>query len=344
MQAERQQIENWKKVQMEMHETKRLGKEETETQAMEHSKEMEIGMERNSLKRTETGERKLLESAETGMERKTLKEEGTEAQAGIPEWMQKAESYQPQRDADGFLTKSMMQCMKILTKAKKKGGMASGGSYASFWLFLTLYLILLISCSSNLYFHGCVLAGILIRLCLVEEQVMVAVCKRGCIAAICSALVLLPAVWMGTGAALLRITGKVWLSVSLLTLLTEHHSWNKLTKGLKGLGVPDLLILTLDLTLSYIVLLGSLCSDLLQALKLRSVGKNRNKKGALGGILGTTFLHAQTMAEETYQAMVCRGFEGTYRREEKRTICWWQVLILAGITAGYAFLEWGTAV
>ena len=81
-------------------------------------------------------------------------------QKSIPEWMTKEEQYEPKKDADGFMTKSMLQLMGVLAKARKKGGMASGRNHASFWLGVIIYLIILVSCGRNMYFHGCVLAGI----------------------------------------------------------------------------------------------------------------------------------------------------------------------------------------
>jgi len=49
------------------------------------------------------------------------------------------------------------------------------------------------------------------------------------------------------------------------------------------------------------------------ALKLRSVGRNRSKQRALGGVAGSIFLFSRAMAEDMYAAMACRGFTGTYR-------------------------------
>ena len=54
---------------------------------------------------------------------------------------------------------------------------------------------------------------------------------------------------------------------------------------------------------------------MLYAVKLRSVGRNRQKKRAFAGIFGVAFLKSREMSEEMYQAMCCRGFTGEYRVE-----------------------------
>ena len=50
-------------------------------------------------------------------------------------------------------------------------------------------------------------------------------------------------------------------------------------------------------------MLGEFTLEMLYALKLRSVGKNRNKYGSLGGIAGTLFVKSREMSEEMSGAM-----------------------------------------
>ena len=81
-----------------------------------------------------------------------------------------------------------------------------------------------------------------------------------------------------------------------------------------------------DMTVKYLVVLGRSCKELLDALTLRSVGKNPDKKRAAGGILAVTYLRSQRMAEETYLAMHCRGYDGTYRYYMKHKKNRWDLL------------------
>jgi cobalt/nickel transport system permease protein len=77
--------------------------------------------------------------------------------------------------------------------------------------------------------------------------------------------------------------------------------------------VPDVVILTPSLALKNIVALGNVALEMLEALRLRSVGRNRDKSASIGGIGGVLFLKSGKAAETTTQAMRCRGFEGDYR-------------------------------
>ena len=110
--------------------------------------------------------------------------------------------------------------------------------------------------------------------------------------------------------------------MALLNLVSQVLPFNKITESLKAFHVPDLFIFTLDITIKYIVMLGDVCINMLNALKLRSVGKNKTKVKALSGVLGVTFLKSREMADEMYGAMACRGFEGEYTKSRRRQLGW----------------------
>ncbi|HNX60785.1 MAG TPA: energy-coupling factor transporter transmembrane component T, partial [Spirochaetota bacterium] len=109
------------------------------------------------------------------------------------------------------------------------------------------------------------------------------------------------------------ISVKVFMSVMSVKILSATTRWDSITRALRIAPVPDIFILVLDISLRYIVMLGELTLDMFIALKLRSIGRNRAKNRALGGVAGSIFLFSRAMAEDMYAAMTCRGFTGTYR-------------------------------
>ena len=132
-----------------------------------------------------------------------------------------------------------------------------------------------------------------------------------------SLFLLLPAVFMGNPQTLMNITARVYVSVTLVGILSAGTSWNKLTAGMRTFRIPSLFIFTLDITLKYISVLGELCVDILRSVSLRSVGKNSDKAKSFSGVLGITFLKSSEMAEDMYAAMCCRGFVGEYQARQK---------------------------
>jgi len=109
------------------------------------------------------------------------------------------------------------------------------------------------------------------------------------------------------------ITSKVLATITAVNILSHATRWSYITSALKRFFVPDIFILVLDITIKYIVMLGEFTLNMMYALKLRSVGKNKNKYTSLSGIAGSLFIKSKEMAEDMYAAMECRGFTGEYQ-------------------------------
>ena len=62
---------------------------------------------------------------------------------------------------------------------------------------------------------------------------------------------------------------------------------------------------------------------------MRSVGTVNWKHSGAGGILGTTFLKSQQMAQQTEEAMRLRGFDGAYPALNRSRFGLRDVLILS---------------
>ena len=261
----------------------------------------------------------------------------------IPAWMQTSENYVPEKDHDGFISKSLLTVMGVLGKIRSAGTIQTKGAAISapLKLLLCIYLILLIACAKNMFFCYCMLAVILARICMLSSKVLPKVFLTSLGAALFSALILLPSVFMGAPQSMIIISCKVFLSVSCVGILAASTEWNRITEGMALFRVPDLFIFTLDITLKYIVILGDICLNMLNALKLRSVGRNHDKKSAISGILGVTFLKSRQLAEEMHGAMTCRGFEGTYNKKHHFRFTAWDgaaVAFAAAVIALFIYL------
>ena len=129
-----------------------------------------------------------------------------------------------------------------------------------------------------------------------------------------------------------QMAGKALVSTGLAMETTLSTPASQLTGALSSFGVPNLVILTVDLALRSIVRLGEVALEALNALTLRSVGRNRNKQTSMGGIGGVVLIKAGEAAQATHDAMRCRGFEGDYhvaRHQALRAIDWaWTILLL----------------
>ena len=232
----------------------------------------------------------------------------------LPDWLKGQEEYQAPQDRDGFLTRSILSLMSMLASFRAKT-ISYGSKYpAPLKLIVCLAMILTTSLARNMLIVYVILAILLTHICFLSGELLVRTITTSLAAALLSAVILIPAIFLGSPQSMLTVSIKVFVSVGLIGVMASTTEWNKLTAGLAAFHIPDVFIFTLDITLKYIVILGNISMDMLNALKLRSIGHNRSKAQSLSGVLGVTFYKSRQMSEEMLQAMECRGFEGEYRR------------------------------
>lgn len=260
----------------------------------------------------------------------------------VPDWMTVPEAYTPEKDSDGFLTKSSLSVLSVLSKIRETSNKGLRWASPGVMLLTVFLLIVLMAISKNMIFSYVVLAEALIVSLFLEGKSLARSMKTGFSAMLFSILILLPAALTGAPRTMLTVSIKVFVSVVLLNLVSQTLPFNKITESFKAFRVPDLFIFTLDITLKYIVLLGDVCLNMLTALRLRSVGKNKTKGKALSGVLGVTFLKSREMADDMYDAMACRGFEGEYVKTKTKTLSWKDavtVLFLVGMVLFFVYTQ-----
>ena len=262
----------------------------------------------------------------------------------LPSWMCESEAYEPNIDKDGFITKSAQAILGVLAKLKWNAGKDRRFSASpSLKLSYTFLFILLTACSKNYLFSLIMVAGTILALASYPASAMKQILSGTIGAVLFSIFILLPAVFMGNPQILLTIGTKVFLSVTLIGMLSAGTAWNKLTASLRAFHIPDIFIFTLDITLKYIAVLGEICMEILTSLRLRSIGQNKKKAKAFSGILGISFLKSREMADEMYAAMCCRGFVGEYKTGRKyafRKQDIFYIFSMIAVVGLFVYLEW----
>jgi cobalt/nickel transport system permease protein len=223
--------------------------------------------------------------------------------------------YAPCSDRDAFIDKSIRSFLSLLSRIRSQTVDTQGKAFidARVKLVSLFLLILFTSLSHRLLFVALCGTAILVILSLSRGEVILDILKIALAVAGFTFVIFLPSIFWGNLFGALMVTAKVLICVAATRFLSASTEWRALTRALGAFRFPDVFILVLDITLRYIILLGAMSLDMLYALKLRSVGQNRDKTGSLSGIAGTLFLKSRIMAEDTYSAMECRGFTGTYR-------------------------------
>jgi cobalt ECF transporter T component CbiQ len=114
-----------------------------------------------------------------------------------------------------------------------------------------------------------------------------------------------------TSATLLVL--RVAVSVSLVLLLTLTTPWSRLLAGLRGLGVPRMFVLVVEMAYRYLFHLLTVVVDMYEARKARGAGKQAHDRAArrfVSATAGALIGKSHQLAEEVHQAMTARGFRG----------------------------------
>lgn len=262
----------------------------------------------------------------------------------MPEWLLKSEEYAPLPDKDTFINKSIMSFLQLISRIKAQGGIEKDKLYVSpfFKLVFTLMYIVLLSISQNYTYVYTMITVVMLALCLMPGQDIRKILRNSLIATVFTIIILIPTAVKGNTYSIVMIPMKVFASITAVNILSYSTRWDRLVSSLKRFHFPDIFIFVLDITIKYIFMLGEFTLEMLYALKLRSVGKNRNKYASLGGIAGTLFVKSKEMSEEMYYAMECRGFTGKYRVYDKFTFSLADglfILLNAGIVLLFAHFQ-----
>ncbi len=210
---------------------------------------------------------------------------------------------------------SLMRLLaRLLSSDHLSGRRAEQTQDAGYLLGGALLTILLCALSRNGVFTFSVVAAELLILAFMDANEIRRVFGTVLPASGAAVIFMLPAVFMGSFGSFGTVVLKVFESVLILSILRERISWKELTASLGRWHVPDVVILTLDMTIRFLTLLGRYSNLILEAVGLRKVGEDHWRSSGLSGILGNTFLKSRQLAGETGEAMACRCWDGDFRK------------------------------
>ncbi len=127
-------------------------------------------------------------------------------------------------------------------------------------------------------------------------------------------IMILPAALMGNMNSVL-LPFKVFLSLLMMNMFANVTGWYEFLGFLKKMKLHEMFLLTLEITLKYLLILARRMEEMFFWLKKRGLG-NGIKIKVLGHLIGNLFITAYEASEETYHAMQCRGFTGVYYEAE----------------------------
>ncbi|MCB9154605.1 MAG: cobalt ECF transporter T component CbiQ [Caldilineae bacterium] len=112
---------------------------------------------------------------------------------------------------------------------------------------------------------------------------------------------------------------KSWLSVLMALLLSATTTFPDIMRGLRGIGIPSVLVGVLAFMYRYIFVLADEVLRLMRAREARmAAGPPGQKSGGsilwrariVGGMVGSLFVRSLDRSDRVYNAMVSRGYTG----------------------------------
>lgn len=105
---------------------------------------------------------------------------------------------------------------------------------------------------------------------------------------------------------------RVGLSLSMGVLLTMTTPVARLLKSLQVMGVPSLLLMIIEMSYRYLLLLLNLSIEMFEARSLRTVGvlSMASRRAQVGSSIAALFARSMDLADEVYLAMTARGYTG----------------------------------
>jgi len=111
----------------------------------------------------------------------------------------------------------------------------------------------------------------------------------------------------------LSILIRFLLTTAAALVLIGTTGMNSVCLSIERLGAPDVFSTQLLFLYRYIFVLGDEAARMVRARSLRSFGKRGMGLAVFGQILGHLLLRTYARASRIYNAMLCRGFDGTIR-------------------------------
>lgn len=241
----------------------------------------------------------------------------------MPDWLEEEPAYQPVSGRNTFIEKSKIQFLFVLSKLKMQVSLTQKELPAvGLSIFVLLEVIFFIVSSRKILLLFCFLGIELVYLATFSGKVIKVILLEMFSGAAFAFVFSLPAYIMGNHYTMQMLVLKTILTVLAVALFSHTIPFYRLGQSLGRIKGFHTIVFIFDITMKYLTILGRICTQMTEAVSLRFIGKNNRKQKTAAGILGMTYLKSQHMTKEMYQAMTCRGFDGTYHTYKRHTFNW----------------------
>jgi len=234
----------------------------------------------------------------------------------LPDWMMKEEiTVNSSEVKSGFLQSNLSTVISLLSYLKIEDRKKYGGSPVIRICELLILLVLIYN-SKSIVFLWTVGIFLLAEIAFFSGREIRSIVKKLIRLIIFTSVILLPSYLLHPSIhPTFFLIRTVLLLLNLSVFLTKT-SWGDFITGLRGLYLPQELVMIFDIAIKYFYILGNHIRNILYAVRIRSVGGGVSKK-LTGAILGQVYLISREHMKSLYEAMLLRGY-GTKVKVRRR--------------------------
>lgn len=239
------------------------------------------------------------------------------------EWLLKKDNYFPLRDRDFYINKNLLSLISKVSRIKNQkmnGSLFFYKLHPLIKFIVTIGLVVTVFITSDFYLIILMFVSALFTLSFIDVPEIKKILLICFITAVFSSIILLPSIlFLGNLVNGLSLIIKVVSTVMFFNIFSYTTKNQDITRTVKIIGIPDLLILTMDISIKFITIIGDVAINIFNSLKIRSIGINKYKTRSMQNIIGFLFIKSKRYSEDLYSSMICRGFSGYYvlRRNKK---------------------------
>lgn len=224
----------------------------------------------------------------------------------LPDWMMREEiTVNGSEVKSSFLQSNLSTVISLLSYLKIEDRKKYGGSPVIRICELLILLVLIYN-SKSIVFLWTVGIFLLAEIAFFSGKEIRSIVKKLIRLIIFTSVILLPSYLLHPSIhPTFFLIRTVLLLLNLSVFLTKT-SWSDFIEGLRGLYLPQELVMIFDIAIKYFYILGNHIKSILYAIRIRSL-QGVSKK-LTGAIMGQVYLISKEHMKSLYEAMLLRGY------------------------------------
>lgn len=224
----------------------------------------------------------------------------------LPDWMTREEvTVNGSEVKSGFLQSNLSTVISLLSYLKIEDRKKYSGSPVIRICELLILLVLIYN-SKSIVFLWTVGIFLLAEIAFFSGREIRSIVRKLIRLIIFTVVILLPSYLLHPSIHLTFFLIRTVLLLLNLSVFLTKTSWSDFITGLRGLYLPEELVMIFDIAIKYFYILGNHIKSILYAIRIRSL-QGVSKK-LTGAILGQVYLISKEHMKSLYEAMLLRGY------------------------------------